>query len=83
MEPRFEQFIQERKYLTNVSTSTLEWYEHSFRWLVNPAPTEADLKDMVMRMRAKGNKPTGCNCVIRAVNAYLHWASKGNSKCGG
>lgn len=82
MDPRFEQFIQERKYLTNVAPSSLEWYRHSLRWLGNPSPTEGDLKDLVMRMRAKGRKATGCNCVIRAVNAYLHWNSKGNTKCG-
>lgn len=82
MDPRFEQFIQERKYLTNVSPSTLHWYRHSPNWLNSSSPNEADLKDMVMRMRTKGNKPSGCNCVIRAVNAYLHWNSKGNTKCG-
>jgi hypothetical protein len=27
-----------------------------------------------MRMREKGLKPSGCNCRIRAVNAYLKWS---------
>ncbi len=26
-----------------------------------------------MRMREKGLKATGCNCRIRAINAYLKW----------
>jgi integrase/recombinase XerD len=26
-------------------------------------------------MREKGLKATGCNSTIRAINAYLHWAS--------
>jgi integrase/recombinase XerD len=33
-------------------------------------------------MREKGLKATGCNSVIRAVNAYLHWASGSERKCG-
>lgn len=74
MEPRFEQFIRERQYLHNVSPATLEWHRHSLKWLPNESPSESDLKDMVMRMRNKGRKATGCNCVIRSVNAYLRWS---------
>lgn len=33
MLPRFERFIQERKYLKNVSPRTIEWYEQSLAWL--------------------------------------------------
>jgi integrase/recombinase XerD len=33
-------------------------------------------------MREKGLKPTGCNSVIRAINAYLHWSAAGSEmKC--
>jgi integrase/recombinase XerD len=35
-----------------------------------------------MRMRAKGLKETGCNANIRAINAYLHWHSGTERKCG-
>jgi site-specific recombinase XerD len=27
-----------------------------------------------MRMREKGLKATGCNCALRAINAYLRWS---------
>jgi integrase/recombinase XerD len=37
---------------------------------------------MVMRMREAGLKETGCNAVIRAVNAYLHWSSDSERRCG-
>jgi integrase/recombinase XerD len=33
-------------------------------------------------MRAKGLKETGCNAVIRAINAYLHWHAGSERKCG-
>lgn len=74
MDPRFEQFIQEKKYLANVSPATCDWYQQSLRWLSGPTPDEAALKDFVMRMRAGGLKASSCNCHIRAVNAYLRWA---------
>ena len=74
MQPRFEQFIRERQFLSNVSASTLEWYKHSFKWLNSEGPTDDDLKDAVLRMREKGLKATGCNSAIRAINAYLKWS---------
>lgn len=41
MEARFEQFIQEKKYLANVSAATCEWCTSGLRWLPSPAPDEA------------------------------------------
>jgi len=82
MLPRFEQFVRERQYLSNVSPSTLEWYKHSFKWLHSESPTKDELKDAVLRMREKGLKATGCNSAIRAINAYIHWSHAGpDVKC--
>jgi len=69
----FAQFIKERKYLTNVTPATIEWYRQSFAWLCTESPSDADLKDFVLRMRERGLKATACNNRIRAVNAYLKW----------
>lgn len=83
MLPRFEQFIRERQYLANVSPATVDWYSNSLKWLPCDSPSEAQLKDAVIRMREKGLKATGCNCAIRAINAYLHWKNAGSAKkCG-
>jgi integrase/recombinase XerD len=79
---RFAAFVQERRYLKNVSPSTLSWYTHALRWLPSESPTPEQLKDTVMRMREKGLKATGCNSAIRALNAYLHWNSGAERKCG-
>ena len=84
MSTRFAQFIKERRYITNVSPATIEWYEQSFALLDNnDAPNESDLKDFVIRMRERGLKATGVNCRARAINAYLHWASGATGKCRG
>jgi integrase/recombinase XerD len=70
----FSQFVRERQFLSNVSPSTLEWYKHSFKWLQTESPSQDELKDVVLRMREKGLKATGCNSAIRAINAYLRWS---------
>jgi integrase/recombinase XerD len=83
MEARFEQFIRERQYLSNVTPATIAWYENSLKWLGSTSPTQDDLKDAVIRMRSKGLKATGCNSVIQALNSYAHWVHAGSdSKCG-
>ncbi len=83
MEPRFEQFIRERQYLANVTPATIAWYRNSLRWLRTESPSQDDLRDAVMRMRAKGLKATGCNSAIQAVNTYAHWVHAGSdTKCG-
>jgi integrase/recombinase XerD len=79
----FSQFIRERQLLSNVSPSTLEWYKYSFKWLRTDSPSQAELKDAVLRMREKGLKATGCNSAIRAINTYVHWVNAGpDIKCG-
>jgi integrase/recombinase XerD len=82
MKPRFEQFIRERQFFANVSPATIYKYQHCLSWLHSESPTQADLKDLVLRMRAKGLKETGVNTVLRCVNAYLHWNSGTERKCG-
>src|ERR1019366_4938534 len=70
----FAAFVRERRYLHNVSPSTVSWYSHALKWLPSESPSQEQLKDAVMRMREKGLKATGCNSAIRAINAYLKWS---------
>jgi len=51
---RLAAFVQERRYLKNVSPSTVSWYVHAFKWLPSESPSQEELKDAVMRMRATG-----------------------------
>jgi integrase/recombinase XerD len=78
----FDDFIRERRYLNNVSPATISWYAHAFKWLPSESPTHEELKNVVLRMREKGLKETGCNAAIRAINAYLHWSTGSERKCG-
>jgi integrase/recombinase XerD len=77
----FEQFIQEKTYLQNVTPATIHWYRHAFKKLKNPNPTEQDLKEFVVRMRQNGLSAESVNCFGRAVNVYMHWLSGAKTKC--
>lgn len=79
---RFEQFIKHRQYLMSVSEHTIRWHRCALKWLPNENPNQEQLQQMVIRMRERGLKETGCNAVIRSVNAYLHWNSGLEGKCG-
>ena len=70
----FTSFLREKQYLENVSTNTVRWYRHALKWLPCENPDESQLKEMVVRTREHGLKPTGCNAAIRAINCYLRWA---------
>lgn len=74
MRLRFEEFIRERQYLHNVTPATVAWYRESLKWLPSETPTQADITSAVVRMREKGKSAAGCNCTLRAVNAYLRWS---------
>ena len=74
MKSRFEEFISEKQYLVNVSSATLSWYRCALNWLPSENPTQEELKDVVIRMRKKGLRPTGCNSFISALNTYLKWS---------
>ncbi len=79
---RFTDFTRERKYLCNVSPATVSWYTHAFKWLPSESPTQGELRGTVLRMREAGLKVSGCNAAIRAINAYLHWSTGSERKCG-
>jgi integrase/recombinase XerD len=80
---RHIEFIKERTYVMNVSAATIRWYTSALKWLDSEEPTQEELIRLVVKMRERGLKATGCNAATRAINAYLHWASGATGKCGG
>jgi integrase/recombinase XerD len=81
VKPSFEQFIKHKTYILGTSPKTAGWYSQSLRWLPSETPTQSELDTLVTKMLETGHKPTGVNCVARAVNSYLHWkGSKGSDR---
>jgi integrase/recombinase XerD len=75
----FEQFVNERRYLKNVTDDTIEWYETAWKALHRalntnaPDITKTTLQNFVVAMRARGAKPISVNTYIKALNAFCRW----------
>src|SRR5438093_10228507 len=85
LEQLFQQFVRERTYINNVTSSTCEWYDTAWKAFkaahVNaparpasaPLITKADLQFFVVHLRERGVKPVSCHCWVRALNAFCRW----------
>src|SRR6185436_18414540 len=75
----FDQFLAQRRYLKNVTPSTIEWYETAFKAFQkahgHPSPvlTKTSLHRFVVALRERGVKPVSCNTYIKALNAFCLW----------
>ena len=74
MLPKFEQFIHERQFITNVTPATVRWYRLSLSWLTTEQPTDDDIKKVILSIRSQGRTVTTVNCRLRAIRAYCRWA---------
>src|ERR1039457_3697531 len=76
--PKFQTFLREREYISNVTARTLDWHAQSLKWLsttANPEqPTVDDIKELIIRMRQSGLKASSVNCRLRSIQAYLRWS---------
>ena len=78
LQPLFDRFLRERRYLKNVTPKTLLWYESAWRAFQqtrtdSPATLihRSDLQQFVVQLRQRGVKPVTCNTWLRALNAFL------------
>jgi site-specific recombinase XerD len=71
--------MDQRRYLNNVTPSTIEWYETAFKALQrahntpDPPLTKSCLQQFVIDLRQRGVKPVSCNTYIKALNAFCVW----------
>jgi integrase len=70
---RFERFVQERKYVHNVSPNTLQLYRVAWKKWEQFGP---DPVGFVAGMRETGTSPAGCNIHIRSMNAFFRWSGE-------
>jgi site-specific recombinase XerD len=75
-----QQFLNERRFLKNVTPATIEWYETAWKALqrdqsvLSPTLTKSSLQQFVVALRQRGVKPISCNTYIKALNAFCLWA---------
>jgi integrase/recombinase XerD len=72
---QIERFLQEKAYLQNVSSATIDWYRHALRKLPCEMPSQEQMDTLVMTLRESGLKETGVNACSRALNCYLKWSN--------
>lgn len=77
MEPLFEQFIKERKYLRNLADKTLSGYREQYEVFRKLGAFEDLSKDSLqkamMALRERGTSIGAINAYIRGVNCFLNW----------
>jgi integrase/recombinase XerD len=73
----FAQFIQEKRYISNLSPRTIESYNKDVfkRWMryVGELPTKQNINQFVVKMRQAGLATSTCNITIRSFNSFLTW----------
>jgi integrase/recombinase XerD len=81
----FDQFLQQRTYITNVTPKTRDWYQSAWKAFnaaqaaAPPRPesapliAKADLQGFIVHLRERGLRPVSCNTWLRAMNAFCRW----------
>ena len=70
----FEQFLQEKRYVQNVSDNTVEFYRLSFKSFNLSLPlTQAELNNAIVKMRESGKSPACVNANLRGMRPFVNW----------
>jgi integrase/recombinase XerD len=78
----FNLFLQEKRYICNLASKTIDFYSYSFKvfklseglpFPINPKSTKAFLTASIIRMREEGKTAACCNAYIRGINPFLNW----------
>ena len=69
------QFIKEKRFLDNLSESTIRSYKLSFQWFKKLGGdfNKLALNNFVIGLRESGMNTGGCNVKIRSINSFLTW----------
>lgn len=73
-------FIEDRKYLKNVTPATLQWYLTAFKTFEG-CTTLPEFRSRIVTLRESGRSPVSINTWLRVMNAYLHWQVAPQKKC--
>ena len=71
----FEQFLQQKRFLQNVSNNTVEFYSLSFKTFnLSALPlTQAELNDAIVKMRESGKSVAAVNAYLRGMRPFVNW----------
>src|SRR4051812_24461615 len=84
MDELFERFLKEKLFLKNVSPRTIIYFKRcysAYKRHLGVMPTEANLKEFVIKLRESGVTIETVNSYIRGINSFLAWlAESGHPK---
>lgn len=70
----FEEFLQEKTFLSNLAAKTLSFYRQSFKAFALTLPvTQSQLNSSVVALRERGKSANCVNSYIRGINPFLSW----------
>jgi integrase/recombinase XerD len=70
----FEEFLQEKTFLSNLAPKTLSFYRQSFKAFALTFPlTQNRLNSIVVSLREQGKTANCVNSYIRGINPFLSW----------
>ena len=71
----FEQFLQQKRFLQNVSNNTVEFYSLSFKTFnLSALPlTQAELNNAIVKMRESGKSVAAVNAYLRGMRPFVNW----------
>lgn len=80
MEREFQLFLREKRFVSNVSNNTVEFYEYSYKALEKYSSIKAvsdlnktNLIDLIATMREQGVSDSCADARIRGINPFLTW----------
>lgn len=77
MDTLFEQFIRERRYLRNLSETTLVYYSDSYKYVKQAGGfdnlSKQSLQNAIIAFRERNISIGGINAYIRGINTFLKW----------
>jgi integrase/recombinase XerD len=79
--PSFAEYVEDRKYLKNVSPKTIQAYRHAWKAFgryIEPVLASGGrigdgIRSGVAHLMAKGLRPVSINSYLTALRAYLNW----------
>jgi integrase/recombinase XerD len=78
----FQTFLEERRYLKNVTATTLTSYQSVWKATAPYLPSEpstmnqAAANALIVKLRESGKTAGGCNVCIRTLNAFWKWMAE-------
>jgi integrase/recombinase XerD len=77
LEKLYASFVKEKRFLSNVSQKTVDWYWQSWKAFTRSVQTDEInkqvLMDFMVALRESGLSATSTNTYARAINTFLTW----------